>query len=347
VRYLLGTEIPDDAMMKSYVMQEMDVYGLGAARTLQDYERYVGVSFTARAISPEAYQGVFLKEYQSTSTAQAPRVMVRSKHTHGGYKPTRSYAGPIKTLEMPEAVVFDDVLPEDEYELVYKHAVQSDYRHINTTGQVIRVWNVDNGFPLRSMWDHYYRPNTPKHPEDHSTFPTNTPNDLLFNAINRLVPQVPHIVGKPVEEWGHVSMTSWLYQQGTGLSLHNDGNSIYTGAYVYYLNREWRIHWGGLLMVLDRTANQLIETHRTRLNEHDFYRNKWLNESEHDDYAVDVGFARCIFPKRNRIVFIAPDAYHIVTKILASAGDNVRMSLAGFFNRKNEGNHPEKKYDNY
>lgn len=345
VRYLLGTEEPSDPATRAYVMQELDIYGLGTARSLADYEAYAGVSFANRAITPEAYQGIFAPAAQA-GVPMAPRVMVR-KRTLGGYKPTRAYAGPIKTLEMPEALVFDDFLPEDEYELVYKHAIQSDYRHINTSGQVVRVWNVDNGFPLRSMWDHHYRTNTVKHPDDHHTFPTHTPNDLLFNAINHMMPQVQHLVGKPAEEWSHASMTSWLYPPNTGLSLHNDGNSIYTGAYIYYLNREWRIHWGGLLMVLDRAANQAIETHRTRLNEQDFYRNKWLNESEHDDYAAEVGFARCIFPKRNRIVFIAPDAYHIVTKVLASAGDNVRMSLAGFFNRKKEGNQPEMKYESF
>ena len=47
----------------------------------------------------------------------------------------------------------------------------------------------------------------------------------------------------------------------------------------------------------------------------------------------DPGLAQCIFPKRNRIVFIHPEAYHLVTKINSDAGDNARMSLAGFFEK--------------
>ena len=76
-----------------------------------------------------------------------------------------------------------------------------------------------------------------------------------------------------------------------------------------------------------------METHGKQFDGHKFYKEKWLNESEHNEYAMETGFARTIFPKRNRIVFIAPDAYHLVTKILPNAGDNVRMSLAGFFAR--------------
>lgn len=38
-------------------------------------------------------------------------------------------------------------------------------------------------------------------------------------------------------------------------------------------------------------------------------------------------------PKKNRIVLLASDAQHLVARVLAEAGDNVRMSLDGFFHR--------------
>ena len=53
-----------------------------------------------------------------------------------------------------------------------------------------------------------------------------------------------------------------------------------------------------------------------------------------DELLMEHGFARCIFPKRNRIVFIANNAYHMVTRVNEQCGDNLRMSIAGFYNRK-------------
>jgi Rps23 Pro-64 3,4-dihydroxylase Tpa1-like proline 4-hydroxylase len=73
------------------------------------------------------------------------------------------------------------------------------------------------------------------------------------------------------------------------------------------LQPEHMPHCGGLLVVLDGQVNRAI--------------------------AAEHGLGRCIFPKKNRIVFLAPDAQHLVTGVLAEAGDNVRMSLDGFFHR--------------
>jgi len=39
-------------------------------------------------------------------------------------------------------------------------------------------------------------------------------------------------------------------------------------------------------------------------------------------------------PKKERACFHPPDAYHLVTHVKEAAGDNKRMSLAGFFFKK-------------
>ena len=48
---------------------------------------------------------------------------------------------------------------------------------------------------------------------------------------------------------------------------------------------------------------------------------------------MEHGLGQCIFPKANRMVFIHPDAFHMVTQVTPAAGDHARMSLAGFFQR--------------
>lgn len=333
-------------------LKEIETYGLGSERHLRAFEAYAGVSFLNRVITDHAKRGVYDSSQLSMSPAAAltaesnpiqpfinpkkPLVMPKS----GLIVPAASqasYRGPVKTLETKDMVVYDDFLPEDQFEKIYQHAVMSDYKHINTTGNVARVWNIDNGFPLRSSWNRFYRvPGIGKKTEH--DYPNNKPTDAFFEQVLRIAPDVQSVIGAPGVHWSNFSNTSWLYPQNTGLSLHNDGSGVYSGAYVYYLNKEWRIHWGGLLMVLDASANEAMESHKVEHNPHIFHKGKWLNETEHNDYAMESGFARTIFPKRNRIVFIAPDAYHIVTKILPAAGDNVRMTLAGFFSRGPLGN---------
>jgi GT2 family glycosyltransferase/Rps23 Pro-64 3,4-dihydroxylase Tpa1-like proline 4-hydroxylase len=361
VRYMLGGEIPTDAKIKEYVIQEIERYGLGSVRSLHAYENFSGVNFQRRTFEKHSADGVFIESRQhmgggvppsanliksvanksqnSTDEVEpfinpkAPLVMPKKARLELSPEQLLRNHGAIKTYESKEVIVYDDFLPEETYQQLYQFALNSDYKHINTTGNVARVWNIDNGFPLRSSWNHYYEAmNQQKHPKE-SLYPLKKPTDKFIEHINALAPEVGHLIGMPAVNWAHYSVTSWLYPPNTGLSLHNDGSGVYTGAYVYFMNPEWRLHWGGLLMVMDGTANEAIEKHKKEHNANKFTRAKWLHESEHNDYAMEAGFARTIFPKRNRIVFIAPDAYHIVTKVLPTAGDNVRMTLAGFFNR--------------
>lgn len=357
VRYMLEGREPETPELRQYVRQELEKYGLGKVRTLAQYEAFSGVSFVDQTIDPKAREGIFpvspmpsMAVSQAFAASPAPRPMAgnmplavatakapiiisrEDKKLIPPQELIRNH-GAIKTFESKEFVVYDDFLPEEEFEALHKFTIEGNYKHINTNGPVSRVWNIDNGFPLRSEWNAFYNTTPPARPEKWH-YPTKMPVDRFIEYVNRIAPQVGHIIGAPEKDWKHFSVSGWLYPQNTGLSLHNDGAGIYSGAYVYFLNKQWRVHWGGLLLAIDSAANEAIEEHKKRYDAHSFHRQKWLHESEHDDYAMEAGYAHCIMPKRNRIVFIAPEAYHIVTKVLPTAGDNVRMSFAGFFNRK-------------
>ena len=128
-------------------------------------------------------------------------------------------------------------------------------------------------------------------------------------------------------------MTAWAYPPHTGLTLHNDGSGVYTGAFVYFLTPYWRSHWGGLLLVMDAKTNAAIDRRRDAADPLDFYQKRWLHSSPRDDAAFECGIGHSILPKRNRLVLLHPDAFHMVTRVLPECGDNVRVSLAGFFHR--------------
>lgn len=240
---------------------------------------------------------------------------------------------PKKVYESKECIIFDDFLSAENYNTIYDFVMRCDYDRINTT-KTTRAWHVHDGFPLRSTLNAFYYADPESRPDTAYAYPTNTPFDLFIDNIRNTQPLVGHLSGREAQDWWHFSVTAWLYPHGTALSLHDDGSGVYAGAYVYFLNPEWRPHWGGQLIVLDGDANDAIHKLSDEMGGMDFYKSKWLHANRMDEIAMEHGFGKCVFPKKNRIVFIANDAYHMVTRVNEQSGDNLRTSLAGFFNRK-------------
>ena len=241
---------------------------------------------------------------------------------------------PKKVLETPEAIVFDDFLPEEVYERLYAYSIKTDYKHINTDGKVSRAWHINDGFPLRSMLNEFYYADGVEKPTGDWVYPTKKDMDIFMEHLIAIQPQIEHFNGKMGKDWTNVSATNWIYPSGTGLAMHDDGSGVYTGAYAYFLNPVWKLHWGGLNIMIEGESNKHVYDYRSQHDEMDFYNRKWLNANPLDALLMEHGFGRCIFPKKNRIVFIANNAYHMVTRVNEQCGDNVRMSIAGFYHRK-------------
>lgn len=308
VRHLLGTEISKDPA----IIKDLEKYGLGKARTLSEYEAYSGVSFSTRRFTAQAARGEYGWMYNPEKIT--PKRAAR------------------KVFESKQAIIFDDFLPEDVFQRVYGHVIKAPYETINT-GKVSRAWHLQDGHPLRSQVNVFcYAPDEEK-PTGNHVYPTKEDIDLFVDHLLAIQPEVEQLIGRQGSEWAHVTATSWLYPPGTGLSLHDDGSGIYSGAYTFFLNPYWRMHWGGLLIMVDEECNRRIHEFRETNGQMEFYKRKWLNANAIDDLIMEHGFGKCILPKRNRIVFIANDAYHAVTRVNEQAGDNVRMSIAGFFTR--------------
>lgn len=243
-----------------------------------------------------------------------------------GHRPRKVFDGKV-------GIVYDDFLPEETYERLARWARTTDYQYINTHGNVSRAWHIQDGFPLRSALNSFYHVTAPN-PKPDYVYPLGMETDGFIEAVLAVQPEVQHLVGRVGVDWEHFSVTSWIYPQGTGLAMHDDGSGVYTGAYAFFMNETWRAHWGGLLLVMDDEANEIVRQHRSKVDQIEFYRNKFLHTGGLDEMLLEHGLGRCIFPKRNRIAFIANDAYHIVSRVNEQSGDHVRMSLAGFFNRK-------------
>ena len=106
-------------------------------------------------------------------------------------------------------------------------------------------------------------------------------------------------------------------------------DSAIPGLTRFLAHREWNVHWGGYLLVLDsRTpaptySNDLLGPHVS-----------WIDDASENSLVLDPGFAQCIFPKPNRLVLIAPDAQHLLSRVDVNAGQHPRISVAGFFRKE-------------
>jgi len=355
VHYLLTGQEPADTS----ALKDIEKFGLGSERTLEQYQRYSGVNFRKKIFNSRARDGKPYPTFKApkrsthkTSLSLTPRfsevdpqrmtISTVSTVSPLGAAATSSSNGlhqPRKVFESIHGIVLDDFLPEELYQKLYHYACTADYEHINTTGKIQRVWRIRDGFPLRSQFNlfHFLDKSIRPDPKPDWAYPTGTALDSFAERLASLSPQASSVIGELGKDFDRYSVTSWIYPRDTALSLHDDGSGIYSGAFTYFLNPHWDIHWGGLLMFIDPRASKALQNFKTPRNVHDYYKKKWLDSADENAFVWEPGLAQCIFPKRNRIVFIHPESYHFVTKVTADAGENARMSFAGFFMK------PEKK----
>ncbi|MBV8938484.1 MAG: hypothetical protein JO089_01420, partial [Alphaproteobacteria bacterium] len=180
VRHLLGTDRSHDPA----VTQDIERYGLGRVRTMEDYQRFCGVDFTRRAISPAAYEGHFPADKAPPPAASRSHAAIRA---------------PNKVMETEDVVVYDDFLPEELYQHIYNFATETDYQYINTHGTVKRVWDLSSGFPLRNDKSIFFYADPAARPQGDFVYPSRTPFDPFIDHVNAAVPQVQHLVGTPVQ----------------------------------------------------------------------------------------------------------------------------------------------------
>jgi hypothetical protein len=221
-----------------------------------------------------------------------------------------------------DVLVYDNVLPSASFSKLFRHLGSLDYTSVHRSGWR-KVWRLHDGDPLRArtIW---YRPDQ-REATAEQAYPTDSAMDELVSWIADRRADIARVVGTAGADWTRLSFTPWIYPVGSGLSLHQDGSS-YSGAYAYFAHQEWRLYWGGHLLVLDPRT-------RSRMTSRGEIGPAFLDDRQESLRAFDPGFALTIFPKPNRIVFLSPTALHLLTRVDANAGQAVRLSVAGFFHR--------------
>jgi hypothetical protein len=205
--------------------------------------------------------------------------------------------------------VFEKVLPDADAERLLSWTETVEYRGVHG-GKWRSVWRLGDGEPLRGP--------TWTISEDAGTREGAPPPALrpLADALRRLV-----LAG---HRDCNLSLTPWIYPQGTALGLHRDDRA-FDGSYVFFLTREWDVHWGGLLHCL---ADSPTETTPPRAV---------LDVTAERRSVSATGRGLWIAPVWNRLVFIAPWVRHFISRVDANAGDRVRVTIAGFLHKQPRG----------
>lgn len=352
LRHLLGVASSDEREP----LRDLERFGLGAIRSMADFEQFAGIQFASQIADPRAREGV-VEPMQAAVPAATPsaglHVVVSPARTldlrkirqaalpdHDSNLPASALdlSGlerlPKKVLENDQVLVFDDFLPELIYDEVYRWAIYADYQHVNMGERISRAWRPHDGFPMRSL-SHCVFEDQMRHEGDKRAweYPTKTAFDLIAERIDFIAPNAEKLIGRRGLDWSAFTIHSYIYPARSGMSLHHDHQPQNKGAFTYFMTPQWDVHWGGLLVVLDpRTALGKGTVHL--YGDGKASPNVWLDRERETPFVFDPGIGQVIMPKRNRAVFIRPDCYRMITYVNEYAGDNVRIDFSGHFQAK-------------
>jgi hypothetical protein len=231
---------------------------------------------------------------------------------------------PVLTIRAEEFAIYDDFLPSDEFAALAAYANTSNYRVVHEKG-VRKVWRLHDGSPLQGETTYLGADSKPSDGLLTAAM-GQKPIDKFLARLNEVVDANAELVGERLTRWKRISAAPWVYPMGTGLSLHADIRR-YSGSYAFFLHPRWGLHWGGYLMIF----NPAKYCEPSAVPYAKGFELPWLSDVAEVKEFEDPGMAIAVFAKPNRLALIAPSAYHLITRVDANAGQNARISIAGFF----------------
>jgi Rps23 Pro-64 3,4-dihydroxylase Tpa1-like proline 4-hydroxylase len=207
----------------------------------------------------------------------------------------------------PHIAVVDNFLPSDAFERLKRSLTQIEIYPPGLEEFPGLVWRLGDTPPYISRYVH-----------DRKREDANSPFVELASALSNLTLEVS---GEQLSLSGFSSRLQ-VARAGMGLSCHYDGNDRYSGGYTFYLSEEWDPHWGGLLIAFDESPAGFVPS-SGRFS---------LLDTDKERRIFEGTMLNCaVIPKPNRLVLLRNPIRHMVTPVLPSAGDRVRMACTGYF----------------
>jgi len=225
-------------------------------------------------------------------------------------------------MQTPELLVVDDFLNEVTWNALLNQAQVDAWSQTEVDD---RYWHITDG------------PNYKGQKRFSSGTPFNDNFDLWFEAIERFSSTCTE--AEPfVKGYKDIAMRCHAYPVGSKNPWHMDLGAT---TYTYYLHKEWEINWDSTLLVLPKGSVDFKQKMPLLPGtvQYDSYKDlvslELFEQKEKNRNLIEYGMGTFVSPKPNRLVLIKGGTVHGVTRVDPDAGQNMRVTLTGFYNMFN------------
>ena len=228
------------------------------------------------------------------------------------------------TQTTQQFMVIDNFLSKDTHHQIWEHLQSVKYEYVHTD-KWIPAFHMADKAPLwgEPALSHEYSKNT-----QFPVYPLGNAMDLFFKDVLELLPDIQPLVGEEGKDWAYFFARPYIYPAETGLRWHTDGKYSAPGAFVYYAHPYWSPYWGGELLI-DAPKESYKKV--AALGDFENAKKSSFSSSQHEQVIMEDGIGSYVLPKPNRLVILKGGPYHTIKKVDSSAGDNLRVTIQGFF----------------
>ena len=222
-------------------------------------------------------------------------------------------------LKTPEVLVVDDFLSQVYWDRLYNQVQLDEWTQSQTDD---KYWHITDG------------PNYKASKRFLKDAPFNDNYDIWAECIKTFANNCEEAQDF-VKGYTDIAMRCHGYPVGSKNPWHMDMGFV---TYSYYLHRHWQINWDSTLLVLPKGSveyrQMLLKLEGTK--QQDTYAGtgalEMFEQAEKTKNLMDYGMGTFISPKPNRLVLINKNVVHGITRVDKDAGENIRLTLTGFFN---------------
>jgi hypothetical protein len=213
----------------------------------------------------------------------------------------------IPSFSTDSFAVFDDFLVPEHLEAVRQYLADERFTHLRNVWKPNHYYRLVEGDPLVGPTVYY---NHPKVPSGFSSYPCGKSSDFVVESLIKAVDSLTPWVGSRGSTWDFLSCTPYLYPVEAGLAWHDDAKDR-SGSFVLYLHDEWKSSWGAELLIASDVGGRKATVRRYQ--------------------GVDTDLGHYVAAVPNRLVVIKAGTPHRLKSVSVNAGENLRISMTGFF----------------
>ena len=221
-------------------------------------------------------------------------------------------------MKTPEVLVVDDFLPQESWDRLLNQVQCDEWTQSQPDD---KYWHITDGANYKAS-KRFLR-----------DAPFNDNYDIWADAIKTFADS--EAAQEYTAGYTDIAMRCHGYPVGSKNPWHTDMGGV---TYSYYLHKHWQINWDSMLLVLPKDSVEYKQIMRKLpgTKQQDTYRStgtlEMFEQAEKQKGLIEHGMGYFVAPKPNRLVLINKNVVHGITRVDKDAGENVRLTMTGFFN---------------